>query len=150
MRLVDEQGKQLGVVPVEQARQLALEKGLDLIEVAGKVEPPVVRLADYGKFLYQQAKFERQHKQQKSEVKSIKIKPKTSKHDLELKVTQIKKFFEQGHKVKLEIFLRGRERALRGFARQKFVEFLQMLGECKFDGDIKSLPSGFMIFIEKK
>lgn len=150
MRLVDETGAQLGVVSIEEARRLASEKNLDLIEVAAKTNPPVVRMADYGKFLYQQAKHERKQKHQKSEVKSIQIKPKTSLHDLQLKATQVKKFIEQGHKVKIEIFLRGRERALRDFAKEKFNNFLLLLGEHKTEGETKSLPSGYMTIIEKK
>lgn len=108
-------------------------------------------MADYGKFLYQQAKFERQKaKPHKVEVKSIKIRPKTSVHDMELKIGQIKKFFEQGNKVKIEIFLRGREKALRDFAKEKFSQFLSMIGEYKSDETVKSLPTGYMIVIEKK
>jgi len=133
----------------EDALRLAKERGFDLIEVAAKTEPPVVRLGDYHKYLYQQAKLERKARAKKSEVKNIQIRPGTSKHDLEIKAAQIEKFLTEGHKVTIEMRLRGRQKALRNFAKNKFNEFLAMLKNCQPEGEIKTPPNGFNVTIVK-
>jgi len=133
----------------QEAMHLASERGFDLMEVAAKTEPPVVRFVNYGKYLYQQAKLARKSAQKKSEVKSVRISFKASKHDLEVKINQINKFFEEGHKVTVEMLLRGREKAVKRFAREKFNEFLTMLKNYKTEEEIKVLPNGFNVVITK-
>ncbi len=111
VRLVDADGKQVGVVSREEALRRAQEQGLDLVEVAPQADPPVCRIMDYGQFLYQQAKKakEARKKQTVVEVKEIKVRPKTDTHDLETKIRHIKRFLKERNKVKVRVFFRGRE-----------------------------------------
>lgn len=111
VRLVDADGKQVGVVSREEALRRAQEQGLDLVEVAPQADPPVCRIMDYGQFLYQQAKKakEARKKQTVVEVKEIKVRPKTDTHDLETKIRHIKRFLKDRNKVKVRVFFRGRE-----------------------------------------
>ncbi len=111
VRLVDANGKQLGIVSREEALRLAQDQGLDLVEVAPQADPPVCRIMDYGQFLYQQAKKakEARKKQAVVEVKEIKVRPKTDVHDLETKIRHIKRFLKDKNKVKVRVFFRGRE-----------------------------------------
>jgi translation initiation factor IF-3 len=113
VRLIDEEGEQVGVVPTFQAQQMAEQRGLDLVEVAPNAEPPVCRLMDYGKFRYDQAKKDREaRKNQKVvELKEIRMQPNTDDHDIEVKSNQARRFLEDGDKVKLTVRLRGRQNA---------------------------------------
>ena len=111
VRLIDDTGKQHGVVPTSEALKLAQERNLDLVEVAPTADPPVCRLLDYGKFKYEQAKKEREaHKRQATvSVRQVRFRPKTGRHDLEFKIEQVKKLLEKGNKVKILVLFRGRE-----------------------------------------
>ncbi len=113
VRVVDENGAQLGVMPTRQALELTRERGLDLVEVAPTAQPPVCRILDYGKFRYEQAKKERVAKksQHLSEVREVKIRPKIGDHDLEAKLRNAKKLLMEGDKIKLMVVFRGREMA---------------------------------------
>jgi translation initiation factor IF-3 len=113
VRLIDENKKQIGIVPIEKAMSLAEEKGLDLVEVAANANPPVCRLMDYGKYLYElQKKAQEAKKHQKQiQVKEIKFRPKISQHDYNFKLRHIREFLEEGNKVKVTVILKGRERA---------------------------------------
>ena len=101
----------IGIVPVRQALVMAREKGLDLVEVAPNADPPVCRMMDYGKFLYEKSKRERKaRKAQKTvEVKEIRLRPKTGEHDIDFKVRDTTRFLKQGYKVKVRVQFRGRE-----------------------------------------
>ena len=113
VRLVDEEGEQLGVVPTDEALELSRNKGLDLVEVSGKSDPPVCRIMDYGKFKYQASK--KQHEAKKKQVvvkvKEIKMRPKTEEHDFQFKLKHAREFLEAGNKVKVTVQFRGREMA---------------------------------------
>ncbi|MFQ6014569.1 MAG: translation initiation factor IF-3 [Anaerolineae bacterium] len=111
VRLVDQSGKQLGIFPIEEALEIAQQSNLDLVEVAPHASPPVCRLLDYGKYLYERAKRQREaRKAQKStEIKEIRLRPKTGKHDLELKIKRVRAFLADGSKVKVRVLFRGRE-----------------------------------------
>jgi translation initiation factor IF-3 len=111
VRLIDDTGKQHGVVPTSEALKLAQERNLDLVEVAPTADPPVCRLLDYGKFKYEQAKKEREaHKRQATiSVRQVRFRPKTGRHDLEFKIGQVKKLLDKGNKVKILVLFRGRE-----------------------------------------
>jgi translation initiation factor IF-3 len=113
--VIDEDGKQLGVMPPYEALKVARGKGLDLVEVSPTAAPPVCRIINYGKYLYQLSK--RQHearKHQKSiELKEVKFRPRTGEHDYETKRNKILQFLEAGDKVKATIMFRGREMAHR-------------------------------------
>lgn len=99
------------MVPMRDALAKAREQGLDLVEVAPNADPPVCRMMDYGKFLYEKAKRERKaRKAQKSvEVKEIRLRPKTGEHDIDFKVRDAERFLKQGYKVKVRVWFRGRE-----------------------------------------
>ena len=113
MRLIDDEGNQLGIVPPLEGLKMAREKGLDLVEIAANAKPPVCRILDYGKYLYQMNKREHEaRKHQKSiEVKEVKFRPRTSAHDFMIKKKRIIRFLGDGDKVKATIMFRGRERA---------------------------------------
>lgn len=109
--MIDADGEQLGVLPKAQALEKAEAVGLDLVEVSPNAEPPVCRIMDYGKYLYEQSKkqAEARKKQAVVEVKEIKLRPKTEKHDIDFKLRSIRKFLEQKNKVKITVRFRGRE-----------------------------------------
>lgn len=111
--LIDDQGEKLGIVPVGEAIKLAEERGYDLVEVAPQANPPVCRVMDYGKYRFQQQKREKdaRKKQKNQTVKEIKMRPKIDQHDYDFKVRAVKAFLEDGHRVKISIFFRGREMA---------------------------------------
>jgi translation initiation factor IF-3 len=111
VRLVDEDGSQIGIKPTPEAQQYAYGKGLDLVEVAAAADPPVVRVMDYGKYRYEQeqkAKLARKHQIQ-VHVKEIKLRPKIGNHDYETKKGHVVRFLNQRAKVKVTIMFRGRE-----------------------------------------
>ena len=108
--MLDAEGQQIGVLPIEDAIRRAEEAGLDLIEVAASAEPPVCRIADLGKFKFEQDKRARDAKknQHVSEVKEVRLRPRTDDHDLQVRVRAARRFLEEGHKVKVEVRFRGR------------------------------------------
>ena len=123
--MIDEEGKMLGIMDLAVALQAAREKELDLVEVAPTAIPPVAKIIDLGKYVYQQ---EKQQKKQKTkhkagELKAVKIGQATSEHDMMIKIKQLEEFLKEGYKVKVEMFLRGRERANKEFARKRFYFF---------------------------
>jgi translation initiation factor IF-3 len=113
VRLVDESNNQIGIIPKEEALGKAQEAGLDLVEVAPNSEPPVCRIMDYGKWLYQQKRRVRDaHKKTQHPIatlKEIRLRPETDKHDLEIKVGHARAFLEKGHRVQFSVFFRGRQ-----------------------------------------
>jgi len=111
VRLIDENGAQVGIVSIRDALSMAEERGLDLVEVAPNAVPPVCRILDYGKFRYEQSKKEREARknQKQVEVKQIRLEPKTNEHDLEVKAKQARRFLLEGDKVKFNLRFRGRE-----------------------------------------
>lgn len=105
---------------------------------------------DFGKYQYQRNKKESKSKQKQPEIKGIRIGLQTGQHDLETKVKQTKKFLEKGHKVRIELILRGREKALREMAKEKMNEFVKLIGlAVKIDQEIKFQPRGLYIIIFK-
>jgi len=111
VRLIDEKGENIGVVPIEKAFQAARDADLDLVEVAPSANPPVCKVMDLGKFLFEQAKKERQARksQTKIDVKEIRLRPKTNEHHRNFKVRDARRWLEDGMKVKVTIRFRGRE-----------------------------------------
>jgi translation initiation factor IF-3 len=111
VRLIDDDGSQLGIKPTKEAMQYAFDKGLDLVEVASQADPPVARVMDYGKYRYEQeqkAKLARKHQTQIN-VKEIKLRPKIGIHDYNTKKGHVERFLNQRAKVKVTIMFRGRE-----------------------------------------
>lgn len=111
--VIDSDGTKLGVIPTLKALQLAKEQNLDLVEVSPTARPPVCRIMDYGKYRYQQQKKIRdaRKKQKIIEVKTVKMRPRTDEHDLQVRIKQARKFLEKGNKVKAVVMFRGREQA---------------------------------------
>jgi len=113
VRLISEEGEQLGIVPIREALKIADEKGLDLVEVAPNSDPPVCRIMDYGKFKYQTSKKDQEarKKSRSSQLKEIKMRPNTEDHDLSFKIKNLKKFLSKKDRVKVTVFFRGRQMA---------------------------------------
>ena len=148
--MVDEDGSQLGIMSPEEAIIQAHARDLDLVEIAPKAIPPVCRIMDYGKFQYQQSKQDRlsKAKQKKFDTKGIRIGLKTDTHDLDFKKVQSEKFLKKGHKVKIEIILKGREKMQRDLAKVTLEEFLKTIQfPYKFEQEVKKHPSGFNTII---
>ncbi len=118
------EGEQLGIVPTEEAMRRAMSLDLDLVEVAPNADPPVCRIMDYGKFKYMQSKREQEARKKQTviQVKEIKVRPKTDEHDLNVKIRHIRKFLEDGDKVKVTVRFRGREMT---YASQSGFEMLK-------------------------
>lgn len=133
-----------------EAIQKAREREMDLVEVAPLANPPVCRIMDYGKFQYQQSKQDRlsKAKQKKIAVKGTRIGIRTDEHDLEFKKNQTEKFLKKGDKVKIEIILRGREKARKDLARNNLNLFLKSIAiPHTIEQEIKSFPGGLNVII---
>ena len=153
IRLIDENGENVGVIEISKALAMARERGLDLIEIAPNVRPPVCRLMEYGKYQYKKTKEEKdqKNKQKRVEIKGIRISMRTGQHDLETKIKQIEKFFEKGDKIKIDMILKGREKSLFNLAKEKLTQFIELVpSETKIEQEIKSQPRGLSIVISKK
>lgn len=154
IRLIDETGKQLGVLALEKALQIARERNFDLIQVTEKVEPPVCKLMDYGKYFYRLEKKEKSAKHHKAgELKGIRLTFGISEHDLETRARQAEKFLKKGDKVRIEMQLRGREKAHQDFAREKikrFLEILEKLVPIKIERELKRESRGLTMIVAKK
>jgi len=111
IRVIADEGEQLGVLPTHEALRIAEERGLDLVEISPRAFPPVCRIMDYGKYKYEEAKKKQQARKRAStvETKEIKFRPKTEEHDMAFKVKHIRRFLEEGNKVRLAVVFRGRE-----------------------------------------
>lgn len=127
IRLLGEDGHQYGVVKIEDARKIAEEKILDLVEVSPTAKPPVVKLIDYGKFKYQIQKkaSEAKKKQVVIQIKEVQFRPNIDQHDLDVKLKKIEKFLEHGDKIKLIMQFRGREIAYKQAGLDKFNSIMQ-------------------------
>lgn len=109
IRVIGADGEQLGIIPTEEALQSAKDSGLDLVEVAGKEEPPVCRIMDYGKFKYQQSKKLTKGHSHTTRTKEVRLRPKTGQHDIDFKVKQAIHFLSHRDKVQVSVVFRGRE-----------------------------------------
>lgn len=139
MRVVLDDGEQLGVIDIRAALAAAEERGLDLVEVSPNSTPPVCRVMDYGKFKYQASKkaAEAKKKTAKVEIKEVKLRPKTEEHDYNFKVKNARRFLEAGNKVKVTIMFRGREVTHPEFGRR----LLQRVSEDVKDlGQVEMMP----------
>jgi translation initiation factor IF-3 len=130
VRLIDEDGQQLGIVPTFQALQIARDRGLDLVEVAPNAMPPVCRIMDWGKERYEQSRKERESRRNSKAItiKEICLKPKTDDHDLDTKTRRAKEFLQEGDKVKLTVLFRGRENLHPEVGRALLDRMLDQLG----------------------
>lgn len=131
VRLITEDGKQLGVVTTAKANEEAEKRGLDLVEVAPTAKPPVCRIMDYGKYRYEQTKREREARQNSHQVKTkeVKFRPSIGDHDFEYKKRRIIEFLQQGCRVKVTCFHKGREAAHQNIGQEKLQMLVNQLEE---------------------
>jgi translation initiation factor IF-3 len=143
VRVIDPDGNQIGVLPINEALTAASEFGLDLVEVSPNATPPVCKIMDYGRYKYEQTKKQQEAKKKQAtfQLKEIKVRPKTGEHDLQTKLGHIRKFLERKDKVKVTVMFRGREIALSNRGRElldqiaKEVEALAAVEQSpKFEG----------------
>lgn len=139
MRVIDSDGKQLGILPRSEALRLAEDRSLDLVEVSPNAQPPVAKLMDFGKYQYERAKREREARKTRKEVevKEVRLRPKTDDHDINFKVRQARSFLEAGAKVKIRMRFRGREIYNLDVARKQFDHFVKELEDV---GTIEQRP----------
>ncbi len=153
VRVIDETGKQLGILPLDEAIHIAKDRGFDLVQITDKTDPPVCKIIEYGKYLYSLQKKERKTKTKSSEVKGVRLSLGISSHDLETKANSSKKFLKQGNRVKIEMKLRGREKAHQELAKEKIQKFIEIIKEeipIKEEGQIKKEPKGLTLIIGKQ
>ncbi|HTL45522.1 MAG TPA: translation initiation factor IF-3 [Vicinamibacterales bacterium] len=131
VRVIDENGEQLGIMPPPQALAIARGKGLDLVEIAATAVPPVCRIMDFGRYQYQEQKRARSAKKHQKviEVKEIKFRPKVDEHDYQFKKKHIERFLAEGDKVKATIFFRGREMAHPEIGRRILERLIEELSD---------------------
>ncbi|MFH1979126.1 MAG: translation initiation factor IF-3 [Patescibacteria group bacterium] len=153
LRLIDEEGKNIGLLKTTDAIQMAKEKGLDLIEISPKAKPPIAKIMDYGKFLYQEKKKDRVAAKgsRELEMKNIRIHLATSENDLNLKARKASEFLKVGHRLKLELFLKGREKYLdKEFLEGRLKRIINLISEkYKVLQEIKKGPRGLFVIVEK-
>ncbi|MCK4909355.1 MAG: translation initiation factor IF-3 [Planctomycetes bacterium] len=141
VRLIDEIGTQVGIVPTDEARKMATEKGLDLVEISPKAAPPVCKIMNYGKFKYSQRKKDRQAKRKHHVVhmKELRISPKTGEHDLMVKIKHARQFIERGDKVLVTLFFRGRQITHKDLGLKLMARFAKELEDlAKIESPVKS------------
>ncbi len=131
VRVIGEDGNQLGILPIKEAMRLAQEAELDLVKIAPKAQPPVCKIIDYGKYRYELARKEKEarKKQKIVEVKEVRLSPNIDTNDLNTKVNNAKKFIMKGNKVKVTLRFRGREMAHVQQSRHILDDFAQMLAD---------------------
>lgn len=126
VRVIDPDGENIGVKPFKEALEMARDNELDLVEVAPNAEPPVAKIMDFGKYKYEQQKKQQRSKSKQVETKTVQVKINTSEHDLQNKAEQASDWLEEGHRVKLELYLRGRAKGKsREFHRERMDRFLK-------------------------
>lgn len=153
MRIIDETEGNLGIMPLEAALKLAQEKELDLIEIAPTAKPPVAKIIGFDKFRYQKEKELKKQKatQKISGLKQIKISVREARHDLENKAKKIEEFLNEDNKVEIMLTLKGREKYMKDWARQKINEFMTIItAEYKITMEPKFGGKGIVMQITKK
>ena len=153
VRLIDEHGVNKGIVKTDIALKQAIDIGMDLVSIAPNVDPPVVRIIDLSKYIYEQEKKERDAKKKQKDqnvTKGIRISIRMSSHDLKIQSQKLDKFLEKGNKIRLEMIMHGREKALQDIAYAKIDEFLSMLEqEHKVDQRPQRQPRGLYLLLSK-
>ena len=149
MRLIDATGTNLGATPVAKALGIAEAANLDLVEVSPNSSPPVCRVLDYGKFLYEQSKKEKEARrsQRQVETKEIRLRPKTTKHHRSFKVRDARRWLENGMKVRVRIRFRGREITLPDVAREDMDEIYAELADIAHVESVPSMEGRTMLMV---
>ncbi|MBU3925624.1 translation initiation factor IF-3 [Patescibacteria group bacterium] len=152
MRVIDNEGNNLGLLSLKEALDRARERELDLIEISPTARPPVAKIMDYGKFQYQEQKKQKEavKKIHTTEIKSMRIGLGTSQHDLEMKADKISKFLKQKDKVRIDLVLKGRAKYIdKNFIEERLHRILKLISEeYKISDGPKKGPSGINITIE--
>ena len=153
LRVIGDDGQNLGVISVAEAMKIAKEKELDLIEISPTARPPVAKIMDYGKFLYQENRKAREarKKAHETETKAIQIGTGTSQHDLELKAKRASKFLKEGHRIKVSLILKGRAKYMdKSFFEERLNRILKLITEdYKIADGPKKGPRGMYLIIER-
>ncbi len=153
VQVIDPEGKQLGSMTIQNALGLAREHDLDLVEVGPNAVPSICKIMDYGKYVYQKERQEKKSggaKKQRQELKTIRVGFKTGAHDAAFKARKALEFLNEGHIVKIELTLRGREKGLAPMGKQKLEQFLTNITEpYAIQEQIKRSPFGWIITIKK-
>jgi translation initiation factor IF-3 len=149
VRLIGANGENVGVVSVEDAQRMAREAELDLVEVAPAAEPPVCRIMDFGKFVYERAKKEREARkaQTKIEVKEIRLRPKTNEHHRDFKIRDARRWLIDGNKVKVRIRFRGREIDYLDIALTDLKEVAEALSDVGIVEQVPALEGRTMLLV---
>lgn len=153
VRVIDLEGTNLGVFPITEALTMAQERGVDLIEITPLAKPPICKLMDYGKFQYEQKKKAQKARAgaKTTETKAIQIKVGTGDHDLELKAKSASNWLKEGHRIKVELYLRGRSKGMEDkFLRERLDRVLHFITEhYKIAEPHKRSPKGLAVVIER-
>jgi translation initiation factor IF-3 len=154
LRVLDAENKNIGILSTREALELAQSKGLDLIEISPMGNPPVARIMDFGKYQYEQNKKTKKVRAgaKPTETKSIQVKIGTGDHDLELKAKTASKWLEEGHRIKVELYLSGRAKYMdEKFLRERLDRVLHFITlDYKISDGYKKGPKGLMVTIERK
>ena len=147
--MIGPKGENVGVVPIEEARQIATEAELDLVEVAPNADPPVCRVMDFGKFVYERAKKDKEARksQTKIQIKEIRLRPKTNEHHRDLKVRDARRWLESGKKVKVRIRFRGREITYPEIALKDLKEIVEQLSDVSVVEQAPGLEGRTMLMV---
>ncbi len=151
--LIDEKGNKIGEIDTKKALLLAEEAGLDLVEIVPTAKPPVCKIIDWGKYQYQQSKKKQDSGKKKSKVvvKGVRLRPTTGENDLRFKLKQVEKFLKKDYRVKVEIILRGREKAFKDASKEKLQEFIDKIEiPVKIEQSIQKQFNGWNILIAPK
>ena len=132
VRLINSDGEQLGIVPIQQAQDIAIQKGMDLVKIAPQAKPPVCKIMDYGKFRFEQAKREKEARKNQRivEIKEIRLTPNIDVGDLNTKVKNACRFLKDGDKVKVSVRFRGREVTHASLGQDLLHRFAELCSEC--------------------
>ena len=153
LRVIDSSGTNIGVLPFAEALAIAQGQGLDLIEITPSAVPPVAKIMDFGKYQYEQAKKLKNARAnaKTTETKSIQIKVGTGDHDLELKARTASKWLEEGHRIKVELYLSGRTKFMQeAFLRERLDRVLKLITtQYKVSDPFKKSPKGYTTIVEK-
>ena len=149
MRVIDQSGNQIGVVSKAEALKIASDQGLDLVEISPSANPPVAKIVDWGKYNYQRTKqLQKNRRNTKTlEVKQMRFGLKIGDHDLEVKLSKVKKFLDNGHKVKLVIFYRGRELAHKELGFELANRVIELLDESAIVEQQPQLSGKQLVFV---
>lgn len=153
VRLIDEKGENRGIVTKDEAMKIAEAAGLDLIEISPNADPPVARVMDLGKYMYEAEKKEKEGKKKQKDsniIKGVRISMRMSPHDIEIKAQNVDKFLKKGYKVRVEVLMRGREKGLTQLANERITSFLASLTEPhKVEQAPQKQPRGLALLIGK-